>query len=296
MRRWLGQWVDDGRLTRTGQKKAAKYLWVGHSNDLQFAFLDGLNSSQRHSVLSQLRDLWTHNSTALEGNTLSLGDTHFVLEQGLTISGKSLKDHQEIVGHANAIELLYECLNDPVSEEKIFQLHRAIQTEKVRDIYKPEGAWKVEPNGAYVVTDDGEQKYMEYADPDDVADLMSELTDRLNSSVAVTVELAPEVYAGIHMGVVHVHPFWDGNGRIARLLANIPLLKSGLPPIVIPATERRRYIEILSRYQLAIGKLSTDTGVWPDESMLREFIEYCASCYATTESLLGLVQIPAIQV
>ena len=64
------------------------------------------NESRRIALLAQLRDLWTHYSTAVEGNTLTLGDTHFVLEQGLTISKKPIKDHQEVIGHARAIDIL----------------------------------------------------------------------------------------------------------------------------------------------------------------------------------------------
>lgn len=73
-------------------------------------FLSNLDRDLQVSVRNSLRDLWTHTSTALEGNTLTLGDTSFVLNEGLTIGGKSLKDHQEVLGHAKAIEIVYELL------------------------------------------------------------------------------------------------------------------------------------------------------------------------------------------
>ena len=72
-----------------------------------FKFLDGLDADIRQSLLNQLRDLWTHNSTALEGNSLTLGETSFVIAEGLTVSGKPFKDHEEVVGHARAIDLIY---------------------------------------------------------------------------------------------------------------------------------------------------------------------------------------------
>lgn len=111
-------------------------------------FLHNLDSDLRAAVLTQIRNLWTHSSTAIEGNTLSLGETAFVLEEGLTVSGKPLKDHQEVVGHARAIDLLYDYLREGkvLSESDLFALYKAVQTEVITDFYKPVGAWKKEPN------------------------------------------------------------------------------------------------------------------------------------------------------
>jgi len=94
-----------------------------------FTFLNGLDDDLRNALLTQLRNLWTHTSTAIEGNTLTLGETAFVLEEGLTISGKSLKDHEEVVGLARAIDLLYNCLQEGrgFSETDLFVLHKAVQ-------------------------------------------------------------------------------------------------------------------------------------------------------------------------
>ena len=116
-----------------------------------FAFLKGLDKDIQSSLISQLRDLWTHTSTSLEGNTLSLGETKFVIEEGLTVSGKPLKDHQQVIGHARAIDILYDLIDQDITEESLFNLHKAIQTEVVSDIYKPQGAWKNESNGTYAV-------------------------------------------------------------------------------------------------------------------------------------------------
>ena len=106
LRRWLSQWVHDGQLVRSGNRRSTRYRLADDLPTPEFEFLNGLNESRRIALLAQLRDLWTHHSTAVEGNTLTLGDTHFVLEQGLTISGKPIKDHQEVIGHARAIDIL----------------------------------------------------------------------------------------------------------------------------------------------------------------------------------------------
>ncbi len=87
-------------------------------------------------LLAQIRNLWTHASTAIEGNTLTLGDTAFVLEEGLTIAGKPLRDHQEIYGHAKGIEVIYRLLKvDRLREADIFALHRVVLTDAIIDIY-----------------------------------------------------------------------------------------------------------------------------------------------------------------
>ena len=93
-----------------------------------FAFLQDLDNDIREALLAQLRNLWTHTSTAIEGNTLTLGETAFVLEEGLTISGKPLKDHEEVVGHARAIDLIYDLIRreSDLTEKDLFDLHNAV--------------------------------------------------------------------------------------------------------------------------------------------------------------------------
>ena len=290
LRRWLNAWVKAGIIDRLGEGRATRYRYCVVEADptASLTFLVGLDNDLGLSLLNQLRDLWTHNSTAIEGNTLTLGDTHFVLEEGLTISGKPLKDHQEVIGHAKAIELLYRGLSEPLSESFIFELHKAIQTENIIDVFKPVGAWKIETNGTYAVTEEGSQTFIEYALPLDVPKLMSQLIDYINGIdiETLTVTNAHQYYARIHMGIVHIHPFWDGNGRIARLVANLPLLKAGLPPLVIPQVERRAYIQILANYQIVAGQLDAISRVWPETKQLKNLEHFCYSAYSTTKSLV----------
>ena len=296
LRRWLAGWVAEHKINKIGAGPSTLYQIISQSDDSaghvvqgdSFGFLRGLDTDLRVGLLGQIRDLWTHTSTALEGNTLSLGDTHFILEQGLTVSGKPIKDHQEVRGHARAIELLYQCVEKPLSEELVFALHRAVQTEHIDDIYKPMGGWKVEANGTHMIGRDNKQHFIEYALPLFVPRLMADLLDFINSIGAKDISLAnaAAVYAKVHMGVAHIHPFWDGNGRMARLLANIPLLKGGLPPLVIGQETRRDYIQTLSNYQVSIGQLTSGTGVWPAPELLGAFSEFCASNYGSTQALV----------
>ncbi|BBO79963.1 hypothetical protein [Desulfosarcina ovata] len=95
-------------------------------------FLTNLDPDLKKALIAQLRNLWTHTSTAIEGNTLTIGETAFVLEEGLTIAGKPLKDHQEVVGHARAIDLVYECLEQgrAFAEADLFASRKAVQTDE----------------------------------------------------------------------------------------------------------------------------------------------------------------------
>ncbi len=149
-------------------------LELGNQRNKQMPhYLQNLAPDLQAALQTQLRNLWTHTSTALEGNTLTLGDTAFVLKEGLTVAGKPLKDHQEVVGHARAIDLLHGYLqqNNALGETELFALHKAVQTEAVFDYYKPVGAWKNEPNST-AGTVDGKQVIFEYAAPAHIPALM----------------------------------------------------------------------------------------------------------------------------
>ena len=255
-------------------------------------FLDGLDQDLKSVVLRQLRDLWTYTSTGLEGNSLSLGDTQFVIEEGLTVSGKSIKDHQEVLGHAKAIEIIYSMLDRLITTDDIFGLHKAIQSEVVSDIYKPYGAWKLEPNGTYAVNDAGKHVFIEYAAPVDVPDLMLQWLKWFNACCerarvgGLDLNAAVDVYTKAHVAFVHVHPFWDGNGRLARLLANLPVLAAGLPPIVIARESRQVYLRNLAKYQLEAGQLSKATGLWPLPDGFSSLIELIKDEYQTTQTII----------
>ncbi len=254
----------------------------------RFKFLAGLDADLRQTTLNQLRVLWTHTSTAIEGNSLSLGETQFVLEEGLTISGKPLKDHEEVMGHGRAIDALYDMLGRDISEDDLYQLHLLVLTEKVTDIYKPQGAWKNEPNGTSIVDSSGQQVFIDYAMPREVPGLMQDIIGKINdhSRAGISAGQAHKVYAEIHIALASVHPFWDGNGRIARLASNVPLLNEGLPPVVISQTRRNEYIQALAEYQLNSGAITTATSPWVEGVPFSRFEEFCLKSYEETKSIL----------
>ena len=184
LRRWLVSWVESGEVIRTGKKRGTRYQISSTQNNKyqQLPFLQHLSPAKRTVLLEQIRNLWTHTSTAIEGNTLSLGDTHAILAEGMTVSGKPLREHHEIIGHAKAIVLIYDAIQSPLNKALIFDLHKAVQTEVVNDIFKPMGAWKVEVNGTNAVTSTGEQLFIKYAKPQHVDALMAELINNINQT------------------------------------------------------------------------------------------------------------------
>ena len=290
LRRWLAQWVEAGLVERTGQKRGTRYQWIEQDPADQFQFLSAVPSHRRSAVLAQIRDLWTHSSTSIEGNTLTLGDTFNILEYGLTISGKPLKEHQEIIGHAKAIDQIYTLItpNRLITKEELYELHKSVQTERVMDINKPIGGWKIEPNGCNAIDAVDRPTYIEYAAPVHVDGLMEEFLEVLNQQAVdeITIEQAVEIYAKFHVGFVHIHPFWDGNGRLARLIANIPLLKAGLPPLVIDESRRAEYIKSLSIYQIETRQLTLESGVWPNVASYGLFLKLCSACYRRTYTVI----------
>ncbi|RJP80278.1 MAG: Fic family protein [Desulfobacteraceae bacterium] len=258
-------------------------------------FLKDLDNDLKKALLIQLRNLWTHTSTAIEGNTLTLGETAFVLEEGLTIAGKPLKDHQEVVGHARAIDLVYACLEQgrTLTEADLFALHKAVQTEVVVDFYQPVGGWKNEPNSTVGVVD-GKQVIFDYAPPADVPTLMRDwfrlFAETCRETAPGDWRQALNAYVCLHITFVRIHPFCDGNGRLARLVANFPVLKAGLPPIIIPREERKAYIDTLSAYHHTVGQIRAGDSLLPEAGNLELFTDFCKKASQTSIDLLANIR------
>lgn len=200
----------------------------------------------------KLRMLWTYHSNALEGNTFSLGDTIFFLREGLTVQGKPLKDHLEARNHAEAIDALYDVVRNvrPLTEGLIKDLNalllKGIDTipamtadgQRITKKITP-GAYKKMPN--HVLTLSGAIHH--YVEPLEVPAHMQALLDTYQKEESTRHPVL--VAADLHYGIVRIHPFDDCNGRVARLVMNLVLLKAGYPPAVIPIEWRREYLSAL---------------------------------------------------
>jgi Fic family protein len=192
------------------------------------------------SVVSELRQRYvvrfTYHSNAIEGNTLTQSETELVLTAGITIGGKTLQEHLEVIGHQDAIEYIESLAQkqQTFGEWEIRQIHSLI----VR---------KIDPNeaGSYRSLD-VRAAGTEYVYPPHylLPELMAEFAQWLNSKSAQA--LHPVLYAAeAHYRFVSIHPFRDGNGRTGRLLMNLLLLRAGYPIAIISTQHRQDYIESL---------------------------------------------------
>jgi Fic family protein len=235
-------------------------------------------------LMIQLRDLWTYNSTAIEGNSLTLGDTAFVLREGLAVGGKPLKDHLEVVGHARAIDMMDDLIqNDTrLTEKELFALHRAVESAQVLDGFRQTGCWKKERNFT-VGAAEKNKVVVDFAMPEDVPRLMAswfELFYEIDGSlVPGDKKQALNSYVKLHFSFVRIHPFSDGNGRLARLSANLPVLKSGMPPVIIPQDQRRQYMNILAACHLQTGPIKGGDDLLPEPDALEPLILFCEQAW-----------------
>jgi Fic family protein len=218
--------------------------------------LDELNIFEKEEFLKHLKITWTYNSNAIEGNSLNYNETQFIVENGLTVKGKPLKEHNEVVGHTRAIDLIFDFIKkDMITQDDIFLLHKAIQTDVIIDIFCPIGEYKVEENGR-MINVDNKLKYLPYPSPKSIPHLMELWFDEFEKIQKIdTFDECVDIYTDMHISFTAIHPFFDGNGRMARLISNIPLLKSGFLPIIIDNTNRQDYIQLLSNYNLSVNEL-----------------------------------------
>ncbi len=181
----------------------------------------------------------TYNSNAIEGNSLTLKETFLVISEGITVKGKPLKDHLEAKDHHAALEYLFDLVEKDkrhtFSEQLIRTLHQII-------VQETDAAWA----GRYRNSNVGITG-ADHTPPDalDVPHKMRELIEWFNTQNKKLniIELA----ALLHHRLVHIHPFFDGNGRTARLVMNLLLMRAGFPLVVILKNDRKKYYDVLGR-------------------------------------------------
>lgn len=204
------------------------------------AQLDKLRPLPTASI-SRLRDEilieWIYNSNAIEGSTITLQETRLILETGLTVGGKSLREHFEVTNHKEAIQYVEDLVQntEPITAFHVRQIHKLILTHIDDENAGSYRKTQVRIAGAPFTPPESWQ----------ITSLMAEWSDWVASAEG---SMHPIVLAAqAHHRLVAIHPFVDGNGRTARLVMNLLLMRRGYPPTVILRANRRQYYSVLAK-------------------------------------------------
>ncbi|MBI2450339.1 MAG: Fic family protein [Candidatus Nealsonbacteria bacterium] len=198
-----------------------------------------LPESAVRKIREQFEIEMTYNSNAIEGNSLTLKETYLVINEGITIKGKPLKDHLEAKSHKEALDYLYESVSkdkrNTISERLIRLFHQIVTQDIDRE-------WAGKYRNSAVLIGGADHKPPEAIE---VPKLMENLIKWIgkNQKKLHPVELA----AIIHHKITAIHPFFDGNGRTARLIMNVILMRAGYPLSVILKNDRKKYYHTLAQ-------------------------------------------------
>ncbi|MCW4010183.1 MAG: Fic family protein [Candidatus Bathyarchaeota archaeon] len=198
---------------------------------------------------------YTYNSNAIEGNRLTLRETQLVIREGITIGGRSIQEHLEAKNHPKAIEYIEELAKQKDMDRTLVERH-------IRKIHELIFSGSEENAGNYRNC----QVYIEGCDQMpppacEIPELMKELVGWLNANME---ELRPiELAAVFHHRLVSIHPFDDGNGRVARLVTNLLLMSHGYPIMVVRRVDRKKYYSTLQK---------------ADQGNLKPFVNFIARC------------------
>jgi Fic family protein len=180
-------------------------------------------------------------SNAIEGNTLTLGETALVVQYGITVSGKPLKDHLEALDHIEALRYVEELIGDsPLTQHGLREIHALVMRRsgpdaagRYRDIPVAIAGTDFMPPPAILVPEKMDAVFAAYESRRDA-------------------DHPAIVAADLHQGIVDVHPFEDGNGRTARLAMNLHLLQRRFPLTIIDPKDREPYLDAIAAVQRGV--------------------------------------------
>ncbi|HKJ42835.1 MAG TPA: Fic family protein [Sunxiuqinia sp.] len=231
-------------------------LEIATGSKQQIDHLSPLSPEMEKRIMQKFRLDWNYNSTNIEGNSLTYGETKALILFGQTAQAKPLRDHLEMTGHDEAIKAIEEVVNQErlLSEKFIRELHQLIlkepyQVDGITADGQPAKKWvkvgqyKTSPN--HVKTKTGEIFY--FSTPEETLSKMSDLLqwyqEKQQSNDDHPIVFATE----FHYRFVRIHPFDDGNGRLARLLMNFILMQKGYPPAIIKTEEKESHYNSLQQ-------------------------------------------------
>ena len=229
---------------------------------------------------------FNYNSNHIEGNTLTYGQTELLLLFGKVVDAANMKDLEYMKASNVGLNMMQEqaASEYPLTETFIRQLHQTILREDYT-VYRQlpggqqtsyvvhAGIYKTRPNS--VITRSGER--FEYASPEETPALMTDLVSWYQEEEQKGELTLAELCALFHYRYIRIHPFEDGNGRIARLLVNFILTRHHYPMIVVKSADKENYLNALSTCDGFVGT-SPSEGAHADISKIAPFVEYIEKC------------------
>ena len=252
--------------------------------------LQPLSDSLRNRLNRKFTIEYNYNSNHIEGNTLTYGQTELLLLFGRVSGEGELKDFVDMKASQVGLKMMTEEATTsqmPLTQNFIRQLHKTLLREDYT-VYRNlpggmytsfvihAGQYKTRPNS--IITRYGDR--FEYASPEETQALMKDLVDWYNEAEQEG-KLSPVELAGLfHYRYIRIHPFEDGNGRIARLLVNYILARHGWPMIVVRSRKKADYLEALHQADLEVGS-EPSIGAHASLSKIRKFMKYFTNLVAT---------------
>ena len=252
--------------------------------------LQPLSDKDRERLSRRFTVDFNYNSNHIEGNTLTYGQTEILLLFGKVIGEADVRDVQEMTASNVGLRIMTEeakVKETPLSQNFIRTLHKTLLREDYT-VYRNlpggvqasyvmhAGQYKTRPNS--VITRYGDR--FEYASPEETPSLMADLVDWYNKSEQEGKLSPVELAALFHYRYIRIHPFEDGNGRIARLMVNFILTRHNYPMVVVRSRKKSEYLEALHQTDLKVGPAPGD-GAHAEINEIRPFLKYFNDLVAT---------------
>lgn len=249
----------------------------------QWLNLQPLSSRKQFLLNKRFTVDYNFNSNHIEGNTLTYGQTELLLLLGKVSGEGNLKDYNDMKASQAGFEMMQEMVNlrdTPLTQNFIRQLHKILLREDYT-LYRTleggiqtryvihAGQYKTRPNS--VVTCYGDR--FDYASPEETPAMMTDLVDWYNKAESSEKYSPIELATLFHYRYIRIHPFEDGNGRIARLLVNYILARHNWPMIVVRSRNKQKYLDSLHNADLRVG-LNPSEGANATLSQIEPFLKY----------------------
>lgn len=250
--------------------------------------LQPLSDRDREMLSRRFTIDFNYNSNHIEGNTLTYGQTEILLMFGKIVGEADVRDVHEMTASNVGLKMMQEealLKETPLTQQFIRTLHKTLLREDYT-VYRTlpggvqtsyvihAGQYKTRPNS--VITRYGDQ--FEYATPEETPALMSDLVDWYNDAERSGKFTPIELAAIFHYRYIRIHPFEDGNGRIARLMVNYILTRHDYPMIVVRSRKKKEYLEALHRTDLTVGA-APSLGAHASKRDIQQFLTYFTNLF-----------------